>query len=385
MKRQNLRIPGPTPVPLAVRQAGARSMINHRGPEFAALLQSLQDLIRPFFGSTGDVLFFPAAGTGGLEAAAVNTLSPGDKVLALSIGAFGDRFAQIAQAFGADVQRLEVAWGQACAPEALERTLTQRPGTKAVLLTHNETSTGVQQDVPSLAAVVRESGALLLVDAISSLGAVPFDADRWGVDVTIAGSQKAWMVPPGMAMLAVSRRAWDAHATAQMPRFYWDFTAMRRSMARGQTPYTPPISLMFALEAALRRMHAEGKERIFERHAQLAQRTRAGLVELGLELVADPACASQTVTAAWLPPGIEWRALARTLREEHGVVIAGGQGKLEGEILRIGHLGSVSERDIDGALRALRRVLSRLGYTPGQGTRAGGPALPGRQPVAVGG
>jgi aspartate aminotransferase-like enzyme len=263
--------------------------------------------------------------------------------------------------------------------------LAQRPHTTAVLLTHNETSTGVQQDLPALAAIVRESGALLLVDAISSLGAVPFEADRWGVDVVIAGSQKAWMVPPGMTMLAVSRRAWDAQATARMPRFYWDFAAMRRSMVRGQTPYTPPLSLMFALEAALRRMHGEGKERIFERHARLAQRTRAGLVELGLQLLADPACASHTVTAAWLPPGIEWRALARTLREEHGVVIAGGQGKLEGKILRIGHLGAVSERDIAGTLRALARALVRLGYAPERSVRGRRPALPSRQPAAAGG
>jgi aspartate aminotransferase-like enzyme len=362
MKRQNLRIPGPTPVPPAIRRAGARQMINHRGPEFAALLQSLVQRIRPFFGSSGDILFFPAAGTGGLEAAVVNTLSPGDQVLAVTIGAFGDRFAQIAQVFGADVRRLEVEWGRACTPDMLRAALAQRPRTKAVLLTHNETSTGVQQDLPALASVVREHGALLLVDAISSLGAVPFDADGWGVDVVITGSQKAWMVPPGMTMLAVGPRAWEANARAKMPRLYWDFAAMKRSMERGQTPYTPAMSIMFALDAALDRMHAEGMERIFARHARLAQRTWDGLAALGIRLFADPAYASNTVTAAWLPEGIEWRALSKLLRDEYGVVIAGGQGKMEGRIFRIGHLGAVTDRDITGALHALGEALERLGY-----------------------
>ncbi len=337
-------------------------MINHRGPEFAALLQSLVQRIRPFFGSSGDILFFPAAGTGGLEAAVVNTLSPGDRVLAVTIGAFGERFAQIAQVFGAEVQRLEVEWGRACTPDMLRAALAQRPGTKAVLLTHNETSTGVQQDLPALASVVREHGALLLVDAISSLGAVPFDADGWGVDVAITGSQKAWMVPPGMTMLAVGPRAWEANTRAKMPRLYWDFAAMKRSMERGQTPYTPAMSIMFALDEALDRMHAEGMERIFARHARVAQRTRDGLAALGIRLFADPAYASNTVTAAWLPEGIEWRALSKLLREEYGVVIAGGQGKMEGRIFRIGHLGAVTDGDIIGALRALREALVRLGY-----------------------
>jgi aspartate aminotransferase-like enzyme len=350
-------------------------MINHRGPEFAALLRSLVERIRPFFGSSGDILFFPAAGTGGLEAAVVNTLSPGDPVLAVTIGAFGDRFAQIAQVFGANVRRLEVEWGRACTPDMLRAALARWPDTKAVLLTHNETSTGVQQDLSALAAVVREHGALLLVDAISSLGAVPFDADGWGVDVVITGSQKAWMVPPGMTMLAVGPRAWEANSKAKMPRLYWDFVAMKRSMERGQTPYTPALSIMFALDAALERMHAEGMERIFARHARLARQTRDGLVALGIALFADPAYASNTVTAAWLPEGIEWRALSKLLREEYGVVIAGGQGKMEGRIFRIGHLGAVTDRDIAGVLRALRDALARLGYRPGTTTAHPRPQL----------
>jgi aspartate aminotransferase-like enzyme len=234
----NLRIPGPTALPPSVRTAGARQMINHRGPEFAAMLARILEGMKPFFGTTSDVAMITTAGSGGLEAAIVNTLSPGDRVLAVSIGAFGDRFAKIARIYGADVTKLDAEWGYAAAADEVHERLRALPDTKAVLLTHNETSTGVMNPIGELAAAIREDApdALILVDSVSGLGAVPFDMDGWGVDVVVTGSQKAWMAAPGLAMIAASPRAWAAMEQATMPRFYLDLRAHRQAAARSRLP-----------------------------------------------------------------------------------------------------------------------------------------------------
>jgi aspartate aminotransferase-like enzyme len=231
----NLRIPGPTALPPSVRQAGARQMINHRGPEFAAMLGRILEGMKPFFGTTNDVTMLTTAGSGGLEAAIVNTLSPGDRVLGISIGSFGDRFAKIAGIYGADVTKLDAEWGYAAAADEVRERLRSIGAVKAVLLTHNETSTGVMNPVAELAAAIREEApdALILVDSVSGLGAVPFEMDAWGVDVVVTGSQKAWMAAPGLAMLALSDRAWAAAETARMPRFYLDLRTHRESAAAG--------------------------------------------------------------------------------------------------------------------------------------------------------
>ncbi|HYL40385.1 MAG TPA: aminotransferase class V-fold PLP-dependent enzyme, partial [Candidatus Binatus sp.] len=225
----NLRIPGPTPLPPSVREAGGRQMINHRGPDFAALLGRIQDGMRPFFGTTGDIAILSCAGTGGLEAAIVNTLSPGDSVLGISIGAFGDRFASIAEAYGAAVDRMAAEWGWAAAPDEVRERLA-RGDYRAVLVTHNETSTGVMNPIAELIAAIRASApeALILVDSVSALGAVPFEMDAWGADVVVTASQKAWMAAPGLAMVAASDRAWSAMASARMPRFYLDLLRHRK-------------------------------------------------------------------------------------------------------------------------------------------------------------
>ena len=350
----NLRIPGPTGLPPSVREAGARQMINHRGPEFAAMLERILTGMKPFFGTSSDVAIVTTAGTGGLEAAVVNTLSPGDRVLGVSIGSFGDRFAKIARTYGADVTKLEVDWGQAADPAVLRAELGRDNGYKAVLLTHNETSTGIMNPIPELAAVIHELApdALILVDSVSGLGAVPFQMDAWGIDVVVTGSQKAWMSAPGLAMIAASPRAWTAMETATMPRVYLDLRAHRDSHANGQTPWTPALAVLYQVDEGLRLMQAEGAAGVFARHEACAAAARAGLTALGFELFADQRFASRTVTAALVPDGLDWKAFNTELKRR-GLVLAGGQGKLTGKIFRLGHLGSVTVEEILGAMSVL--------------------------------
>jgi len=358
----NLRIPGPTPLPPSVREAGGRQMINHRGPEYAALQGRIIERMKPFFGTTNEILLLSCAGSGGLEAAVVNVLSPGDRVVAVTTGAFGDRFAKVAEVYGADVRRLEVEWGRAAEPAALRAALAEEPHVRAVLLTHNETSTGITNPIPELAAVVHEGApdALVLVDGVSSLGGIPFEMDAWGADLVVTGSQKAWMAAPGMAFAAVSERAWAAMETARMPRFYLDLRRHRESAAAGQTPWTPAVAVMYQVDEGLRLMTEETPAAVFARHAACAAATRAGLRALGLELLADPAHASDTVTAAWIPDDLDWKAFNGALKER-GVVVAGGQGKLKGKIFRVGHLGFVTLDDILGLVAVLEEASLRTG------------------------
>ena len=353
----NLRIPGPTALPPSVRTAGARQMINHRGPEFAAMLGRILDGIKPFFGTTSDVAMLTTAGSGGLEAAIVNTLSPGDRVLGVSIGSFGDRFAKIAGVYGADVTKLDAEWGYAAAADEIRERLRGMPDTKAVLLTHNETSTGVMNPIPELAAAVRAENpdALILVDSVSGLGAVPFAMDAWGVDVVVTGSQKAWMAAPGLAMIAASPRAWTQMEHARMPRFYLDLRAHREAALGGETPFTPAIAVVFQVDEGLRLMHEEGAEAIFARHEACAVASRAGLDALGFELFADERYYSRTVTAASVPEALDWKAFNGELKAR-GLVLAGGQGKLKGRIFRLGHLGSVTLEEILGAMATMEAV-----------------------------
>jgi len=358
----NLRIPGPTGLPPSVREAGSRQMINHRGPEFAAMLGRILSGMKPYFGTSGDIAMITTAGTGGLEAAVVNTLSPGDRVLGVSIGSFGDRFAKIARTYGADVTKIEVEWGQAADPTVLRAELERAPGYAAVLLTHNETSTGVMNPIAALAAVVRDTSpeTLVLVDSVSGLGAVPFEMDAWGVDLVVTGSQKAWMSAPGLAMIAASERAWAAMDRATMPRMYLDLKAHRDSHAAGQTPWTPAIAVVYQVDEGIRLMNAEGAENVFARHEACAAASRAGLTALGFTLFADQHHASKTVTAAVVPDDLDWKAFNGEIKSR-GVVLAGGQGKLIGKIFRLGHLGSVTLEEILGAMSTLEIVSIGVG------------------------
>ena len=362
----NLRIPGPTPLPPQVRDALALPMINHRSPQFAAIQSRIVENLKHFFQTQNDILLFTCSGTGGMEACVVNTISPGDDVLAISVGVFGDRFADIAHAFGAHVNRLNFTWGQAADPEIIRAKLREHKNLRVVLVTHNETSTAITNPLREIARVVREeSDAILVVDAISSLGAIDLPVDDWGVDVALAGSQKSWMIPPGLTMMSVSPRAWNVIAQARAPRFYFDFRKMRDAMAKGETPATPAVGLYFAIDAALQMMKAEGRENIFARHARVAQRAHQRAQDIGLELFADQAFASNTVTAIKNPPGIDFKKWRKVLREDFNVVIAGGQKDLTDKVQRIGHLGWVTEADIDAcfdAIDAARRQVEQVAY-----------------------
>ena len=357
----NLRIPGPTALPPSVREAGGRQMVNHRGEEFKALLGRVTSGMQPYFGTEHAVILLTCAGTGGLEAAVVNMLSPGDPVLAVTMGAFGERFAKIAEVYGADVTRLEVEWGEAARPDAVRDAAAGIAGLKAVLLTHNETSTGVTNDIAALAAAVREVApdALLLVDAISALGAVPFAMDAWGLDLVVTGSQKAWMSAPGMAMAAVGPRAWAAADTATMPRFYLDLRRHRDTAVNGETPWTPAVAVLYQVDEGLRLMQAEG-DGVFARHAACQAMARTGLRALGFRLLAGDDVASRTVTASWIPEDLDWKAFNAALKRR-GLVLAGGQGKLKGRIFRLGHLGSVTTDDILAAISVLEAAAIECG------------------------
>ncbi len=385
----NLRIPGPTPVPPDILEAVAHPMVNHRGREFAALISRVSERLKDWFQTSNDVLILSASGTGGLESAVVSTLSPGDRVLSVSIGAFGERFAAIADTYGAEVIPLQYEWGQAASAEDVRQALAEHPDVKAVLVTHNETSTGVTNPLEEIARAVRggeqgtgnreqgdastrsartdggrgEPTPLLLVDAVSSLGAIPFEADGWGLDVVVTGSQKGWMVPPGLTFVSMSERAWQAYENAKMPRFYLDLGRHRDALPKGQTPWTPAMSIFFGLDVALERMAEEGAERIFTRHASMGRMVRQGVKALGLELLCeDERFASDTVTAIKCPEGVEVSALRNAMEDDYNVILAGGQGKLQGKIFRIGHLGLVEEEDIRQMLRALEQTLAKLGF-----------------------
>jgi aspartate aminotransferase-like enzyme len=355
----NLRTPGPTPLPPDVREALGHEMVDHRGADFAAVFDEVTANLRHLYRTRNDVLIFTGSGTGGLEAAIANLFSPGEQVLVISIGFFGDRFDQIARAFGLETVKLGFEMGEAADPAVVARALDEHPDVTSVLVTHNETSTGTTNDLRAIARVVKAAGKLLVVDGISSIGSIPLETDDWDCDVVISGSQKSWMISPGLAFISVGPRAWEAHARSRMPRFYWDFSHARQWAEKSTTPWTPAVSLFFGLQVALRLMQQEGLEAVLARHARLGAFVRGELKSMGLRLlVKEEARASDTVTAFWLPEGVEAAPLQRRLREEHGVNLAGGQGVLSGKVLRIGHLGYVHEQELAEALGALRAVLT---------------------------
>jgi aspartate aminotransferase-like enzyme len=359
---KQLRVPGPTPCPQEVLQAMGRQMINHRGPEFASVLNNVTDKLKQLFQTKNDIFLLTGSGTGGLEAAAVNTMSPGDKVLSVSIGVFGERFAAIAKEFGAEVTPLNFEWGQAADPDAIAKALKSDPAIKTVLVTHNETSTGVTNDLEAISSVVKEAGKLLVVDAISSLGSIDLPVDKWHCDITITGSQKGWMVPPGLAMVSVSQEGWEASKKARMPRFYWDFAKAKSYLEKGETPWTPAVSIFFALEVALDMILKEGMANVFARHARIAQAARDGVKALGLSPFAEAGHASNTVTSVAGSGGLDINKMRKILREEYDVVLAGGQRTLDGKIFRIGHLGWVTDADIKEVLSAIEKALPKAGF-----------------------
>lgn len=359
---QNLRIPGPTPCPPDVLEAMAWPMINHRGPEFKKMLLEVTDELKQVFQTKNDLYILTGSGTGGLEAAVVNVLSPGDKILSVSIGVFGDRWANIAKAYGADVVKLDFEWGTAADPDTIKQAIEDNPGLKAVLVTHNETSTGVTNDLQAIAQVVKGAGLLLIVDAISSLSSIDLPVDEWGCDVVVTGSQKGWMVPPGLAMASVSPEAWKAFDKAKMPRFYWDFGKAKSYLERGENPWTPAVSVVFALSVSLKKILGEGIQNVFARQKRIGRMTRDGIKSLGLPIFAEEGHESNTVTAVAGAGGLDIKEMRRLIQADHNIVLAGGQQRMDGKIFRIGHMGLVSESDIEDVISSLKIVLPRAGF-----------------------
>jgi serine---pyruvate transaminase len=339
----------------------ARPLIHHRSPDFKVLLAETLERLRRAFLTDGDVLLFAGSGTSAMESAVTNMLSPGDQVLVASAGNFGERWRKILLAYGLEPRYHGQEWGERLDPVAIA---AQADGCVAVYVTHSETSTGVVHDVRSIAEALRPTGAALVVDAVSSLGGVELQTAEWGIDVVVSGSQKALMTPPGLAFASVSERAWSLAERATLPRFSLDWKTARDAQAGGGTPFTPPITLVAGLNAALGMIEAEGFDAIWARNRDLARATRAGVRALGLELFSPDDDSSSMVTAVLMPDGIDGQKVYRLLRDRFGVVLAGGQGPLRGRIIRIGHMGYMNQFDIITALSALELALVELGYTP---------------------
>ena len=357
----NLRIPGPVPLPDDVLEIAGRQMINHRGPEYARMLEEMSTNLRTMLMTKNDVYFITSSGTGAMETAVFNTLSAGDNVLAIIIGVFGIRFAEIAEAVGANVTRLDFPLGQAADIDDVKTAIRNIPDLKAILITHSESSTGVANRLQQLCEVTHaESDALILVDAVSSAGGIPIATDAWGIDVVATASQKSWVSPPGIAMVSFSQRAWNAYNESTTPKYYFDIQQYEDYLQIGQPPFTPCLPAMFTLEVALQSMVDEGVEAVFARHHAIAEHTRQGAAKLGLQLVPDPEVASNTVTAVRLPENIDGAKFNAKVLADHNVVLGGGQGSLTGKIFRIGHMGWVIQDHIDEALEAAGATLAEM-------------------------
>jgi aspartate aminotransferase-like enzyme len=357
--------PGPTPVPPEVLLAQGSPLVYHRGPGFGNLMRDVTARLEELYRTDrADVLLMTASGTGGLESAVQNTLSPGDEVFVPLAGFFSERWKRLAEAYGLTVRTTEDAWGARIDPARVADALAAHPDVRAVLLTQSETSTGVIQPIEDLARVANDAGALVIVDVVSSLGAVPFDFDGWGIDVAVGGSQKALSATPGIAFVAVSERAWAAHAEATLPRFYFDWSTYRTfaALPHPENPWTPAISVMQGLKAALDLYFGDGVEAAYARHERLSRAVKDGARALGLDLFGEGLEGNWTVTAIRAPEGIDADTIADRMRSDFGCVIAPGQGPLKGTVFRIGHFGYFSELDIVRGLAALEMTLERLGF-----------------------
>jgi serine---pyruvate transaminase len=356
--KQYLLTPGPTPVPPQVLAALAAPIVHHRSPDFRPVYESCLTRLRAICRTEQEVLMFASSGTGAFESAVQNLVTRGERHLVVSSGNFGERWAALTKAYGAEVDHLQYAWGETPDPDDVRGRLREREA-KAVWIVHSETSTGVVSDIQALAAAAKESGALTVVDAVSSLGAVPCETDAWGLDVVVSGSQKALMTPPGLGVCAVSEAAYAA--TGDTPRFYFDWERTRKAQQKLDAAFTPPVSLVAALDVALGLLFEEGLENVFERHVRLGRASRAGAKAMGLELFSPDEDRSAVVTAVRMPDGIDGDDVVRLLRDKHGITIASGQGDLKGKVIRLGHIGFFDVFDITTALAAIELTLAELG------------------------
>jgi len=361
MKKEYLLTPGPTPLPPQVSLAMAKPIIHHRTPQFQEILKEASLGLKWAFQTANDVFIISSSGTGAMEAAVINLLSCGDTALVVQGGKFGERWTEIAKAYGICPEIIDVEWGKAVDPAEISKRLKSHPQIKAVFTTLCETSTGVGNDIQAIAAVVKESSAVLVVDAISGLGVVDLKTDAWGVDVVVAGSQKGLMLPPGLGFICLSSKAWKLAEASKSSRYYLDLMKAKKALDKNDTPFTSSITLIIALNEALKMMQQDGLEKIFKRHRIMADATRAAMRALGLELFA-PQAASDGVTAVKVPGGIDGEKLVKTMRDTYGVTIAGGQSELKGKVFRIAHMGFITEFDIITGLSCLEKVLVQMGY-----------------------
>jgi aspartate aminotransferase-like enzyme len=362
MKKHSLLAPGPTPIPPEVLQALARPIIHHRTPLYEGILQEVREGLKYLFRTKSEVLIFASSGTGAMEGAVINTLCSGDKAIVVEGGKFGERFSDICRTYGVKPIVVPVEWGRAIDPAVIEKALREDPSIKAVFTQATETSTGVLHPVREIAALVsRHPGTILVVDGISHVGAVELPMDEWKLDVVICGSQKALMLPPGLAFAALSDKAWEFVESSTLPRFYFDFKKELKNLTQNQSAYTPAISLVVGLAESLRLIRKEGLENILARHARLAKATRAAMGAMGLQLYA-PRAYSDAVTAVLAPPGIDGQKVVKILREKHNLTIAGGQDRAKGKIFRLAHMGYIDQSDIIAGIAAVEMTLKELGY-----------------------
>jgi len=372
MDKKYLLAPGPTPIPPEILLTMAEPIIHHRAPVYEKILEEVREGLKYIFQTKKEVLIFASSGTGAMEGAVTNTLCAGDKALVVEGGKFGERWANICKAYGVKAQVFPVEWGQGIDPGQIAQALQEDPSIKAVLTQATETSTGVLYPVKEIAEIVsHHPGTIMVVDAISHLGAVELPMDEWNLDIVVAGSQKALMLPPGLAFAALSDKAWEFVGKSTLPRFYFDFKKELKNLTQNQSAYTPAVSLVMGLAESLKKIREEGLENIFARHARLARATREAMLALGLQLYA-PQAYSNAVTAVVAPPGVDGQKVVKVLRDKHNLTIAGGQDQAKGKIFRIAHLGYVDKFDIIMAVAAVEMTLKELGYAVemGKGVRA---------------
>lgn len=370
MKKYYLMAPGPTPVPSQVLLAMAQPIIHHRTPAYEALFAKVREGLKWLIQTREETIVLVASGTGAMEAAVTNALSPGDKVLVVRAGKFGERWAEICKTYGVEVVPLDAPYGQTVPADRVAETLKKAPDIRAVFCQHSETSTGVLHDVRGYAQATRQSDALLVVDAVSSLGVADLPMDAWGVDIVVAGSQKGLMLPPGLAFCTLSEKAWDRVKQAKLPRYYFDLLEEKKLVVKNQPHFTPAVSIVVGLKEVLAMLQAEGLANVFKRHERLARATRAGVEALGLELFAK-ARPSPAITGVVSPNGIDGEKVVATYSKAHNITIAGGQGGMKGKVFRLGHMGYVGDFDVLVALGALEQVLAELGYPVNWGAAVG--------------
>ncbi|MDD4953587.1 MAG: alanine--glyoxylate aminotransferase family protein [Candidatus Omnitrophica bacterium] len=361
MRKNYLLTPGPTPLPPEVRAAMARPIIHHRTPQFQEVLKQANEGLKYVFQTTGDVFMLASSGTGAMEAAVVNLFSAGDTALVIQAGKFGERWTELCKAYGVVAEVIDVEWGKAVDPAKIQAALKANPKIKAVFTTLCETSTGVVCDIEAIGKIVKDTPAVLVVDAISGLGAIDLKTDAWACDMVISGSQKGLMLPPGLGFISASPKAFKLIEASKLPKYYYDLKKAKKALEKTDTPFTPAITLIIALVEALKMIKQDGLENIFARHKKMADATRAAMKALGLELFA-PTAASDVVTASKVPAGIDGEKLVKTMRDTYGVTIAGGQAELKGKVIRFAHMGYIEEFDIIAGISCLEKVLAQMGY-----------------------